>query len=176
MRTRYLRYTSRQKNVPAKKACAKEASAKGASAKKTKKKTMNKSTPKVTTMKTSKNDNKKTVSMKTSKIDEKTVSTHDSADDVGSPNVTSQPPKKHEENANVVNAAVVDSSPKRNNAVKVAVVDSSAKGNEGTAETENVIISGEDCFKINSVDPIRHFLLVKGVASNEAKIVDTGEN
>ena len=174
MRTRYLRYTSRQKNVPANKACAKEASAKEASAKKIKKKTMNKSTPKVTT-----NKAKKTT-MKTSKNDdEKTVSTHDSADDVGSPNVTSQPPKKHEENANVVNVAVVDSSPKRNNAVKVAVVDSSAKGNEGTTETENVVISAEDCMKINPVvdtSTIRHFLLVKGVASNEAKIVDTGEN
>ena len=170
MKSRYQRYASRQKNVPAKKACAN-----GASAKKTKKKTMNKSTPKVTTMKTSKNDNKKTVSMKTSKIDEKTVSTHDSADDVGSPKVTLQPTKKHEENANIVNAAIVDSSPKRDNAVEVAVVDSSAKGNEGTVETENVTVSGYDCFKIK-VDPIRHFLLVKGVASNEPKIVDTGEN
>ena len=113
--------------------------------------------------------------MKTSKNDKKTVPTHNSADDIGSPDVTSQPPKKHEENANVVNVAVVDSSPKRNNAVKVAVVDSSAKGNEGTTETENVVMSGEDCFKIKE-STIRHFLLVRGVASNEPKIVDTGEN
>ena len=179
----------------------KTASAKKASAKKTKKKTMNKSTPNAT-----KNEVNKTT-MKTSKNDKKTVPSQDSADVVGSPDVTSQPPKNNEENAdvvdvavaessaqgnnavkvasqppknneenaNVVDVAVADSSAEGNNAVKVAVVDSSAESDESTAETENVTISGGDCMKIPTVDTIRHFLLVKDVASNKAKIVDTGE-
>ena len=179
----------------------KTASAKKASAKKTKKKTMNKSTPNATKNKVNK------TTMKTSKNDKKTVPSQDSADVVGSPDVTSQPPKNNEENADVVDVAVAessaqgnnavkvasqppknneenadvvdvavaDSSAEGNNAVKVAVVDSSTESDESTAETENVTISGGDCMKIPTVDTIQHFLLVKDVASNKAKIVDTGE-
>ena len=98
-----------------------------------------------------------------------------SAQDNNAVKVASQPPKNNEENANVVDVAVADSSAEGNNAVKVAVVDSSTESDESTAETENVTISGGDCMKIPTVDTIQHFLLVKDVASNKAKIVDTGE-